>query len=147
MPVSAVSQYTTFIKKLLPTPPPDPSQHDIILYDSHNASSRYKDTDPSNDFSSIGGAVGIAPNGMKVLWDLAQRNAAAVTISGYPVLHFISDECLRLRWSASPSRTPRNRLKELSCVAVKLYGTVFERAYQMRQSSRNVSKRCQPTGP
>jgi len=78
-----------FLKKLLPTPPPDPSQHDIILYDSHDASRRYKVTDPSNDFSSIGGAVGIAPNGMKVLWDLDQRIAAAVTVSGYPVSHFI----------------------------------------------------------
>ena len=86
--ISGLSVYH-FLKRLLPTPPTHLPLHEIIICESHDASRRNKVTNPSKDLSPVGAVVGIAPNGMKVLWDLDQRIAAAVTASGYPVSHFI----------------------------------------------------------
>lgn len=86
--ISGLSVYH-FLKSLLPPHPTRLSQHEIIFYDSHDVSRRSGDTKPSPEFSPIGGAVGIAPNGMRVLWSLDQRVAAAITASGYQVSHFV----------------------------------------------------------
>lgn len=82
--ISGISVFT-FLKKLLPTPPAHLPPHEILIYESHDASRRAKTAEPACDFSPIGGALGIAPNGMKVLLDLDQQIHAAISVQGYPV--------------------------------------------------------------
>ncbi|KAI9881246.1 MAG: hypothetical protein M1830_005532 [Pleopsidium flavum] len=85
--ISGISVFT-FLKKLLPIPPAHLPPHEILIYESHDASRRAKSAASAGEFSPIGGVLGIAPNGMKVLWDLNPQIAATISALGYPASFF-----------------------------------------------------------
>ena len=81
---SGLSLYL-FLSKYLPPPthsPDDPESptHSITIYESHATT--------TSSSSTIGGALGIAPNGMKALASLDPELHDAILKRGYPVDRF-----------------------------------------------------------
>lgn len=81
--IGGLSVYS-FLKKLLPERPAPYSPHEIVIYESHDASQKKSSRHNPSSLPSVGAALGIAPNGMKVLRDLDPQIAAAITAAGYP---------------------------------------------------------------
>lgn len=82
-----------FFQKLLPSSPE--SSLEIIVYESHDARIRSQHAGNPIDGDTaalvpdtVGGALGIAPNGLRVLGDLSQALLKAIANHGYTVSHF-----------------------------------------------------------
>ena len=82
--ISGLSTYL-FLAKFLPSPPSGRPPHSILIYDRHPAHKRGLGV---SDFSSIGGGLGLAANGMRVLRALDPEIHAAVIAKGYPTHRF-----------------------------------------------------------
>ncbi|KAL8831673.1 MAG: hypothetical protein Q9170_005196 [Blastenia crenularia] len=85
-----------FLQKHLPAAIPDPIELEIIILESHAATKR-QDRSGGASVSSeaagpvastVGAAIGIAPNGLSVLQDLDETIFAQIANSGFPVSHF-----------------------------------------------------------
>ncbi|KAL9607251.1 MAG: hypothetical protein Q9167_007818 [Letrouitia subvulpina] len=91
--ISGLTTYL-FLKKLLPTPSPSGSAHEIVVFESHQAPQRQENPEssgketPALNSASPGGALGIAPNGLSVLRDLNRTLFLEIANSGYAVSHF-----------------------------------------------------------
>lgn len=78
---------------------PHASEHplEVFIYETYDASRRQQrvgssgegqDEHPRLVSEAVGGALGVSPNGMRVLGDLHEDLYRAVAIHGYPVSHF-----------------------------------------------------------
>jgi len=87
--VSGLSTYL-FLKKHLPVSPP----HEIFIYETYPCPSRKQRELSSEDAairdaaSFIGGGLGVAPNGMRILRELDPKVHDAIVAQGYPTLRF-----------------------------------------------------------
>lgn len=82
-----------YLKKLLPNPPAPAPAHEIIIYESYaspKASQRASAPAPNAERRSlIGGGLGVAPNGMKVLRDLDKELHDEMQARGYPTVNVL----------------------------------------------------------
>jgi 2-polyprenyl-6-methoxyphenol hydroxylase-like FAD-dependent oxidoreductase len=87
--ISGLSNYL-FLKKHLPVSPP----HEIRIYETYPCPSRKQRELSSEDAairdaaSFIGGGLGVAPNGMRILRELDPEVHDAVVAQGYPTIRF-----------------------------------------------------------
>ncbi|KAI4239189.1 MAG: hypothetical protein LQ352_007817 [Teloschistes flavicans] len=83
-----------FLRKLIPSILPTSTELDITIIESHAATNRRVRPNDSVDeaagpvATTIGSALGLAPNGLAVLRDLDETLYREVANSGYPVSHF-----------------------------------------------------------
>lgn len=95
--ISGLSLYL-FLQKLFPASLPSRgSSLELVVYETHEARKRDRSSDSEPELSGIGdpslasgtvtvgGALGIAPNGLKVLRHLDENLYAAIGEQGYPV--------------------------------------------------------------
>ncbi|MCJ1272049.1 hypothetical protein MMC22_011956 [Lobaria immixta] len=103
--ISGLSLYL-FLQKLFPASlPSHGSSLELVVYETHEARKRDSSSelsgvgDPSFASGIVGGALGIAPNGLKVLRHLDENLYAAIVEQGYPVsLYWIQNA---LGWNIS----------------------------------------------
>lgn len=110
--ISGLATYL-YLRKLLPEPPSSSPTHTIHLYESHrprniipstttpkndNDNNNHHDQQPGNETSisslsastqTVGGGLGVSPNGMRVLRDISPSLHAAVSAQGFPCDKFI----------------------------------------------------------
>ncbi|KAL8631482.1 hypothetical protein Q9189_002811 [Teloschistes chrysophthalmus] len=83
-----------FLRKLIPSILPTSTKLDITIIESHAATKRRQRSPDSVDeaagpaATTIGSALGLAPNGLAVLRDLDETLFHEVANSGYPISHF-----------------------------------------------------------
>ncbi|KAL8635735.1 MAG: hypothetical protein Q9228_006804 [Teloschistes exilis] len=83
-----------FLRKFIPSILPTSTELDIIIIESHAATKRRARSPGSVDeaagpvATTIGSALGLAPNGLAVLRDLDETLFHEVANSGYPISHF-----------------------------------------------------------
>lgn len=107
--ISGLSLYL-FLQKLFPASVSSQgSSLELVVYETHEARKRDSSSelsgigDPSSAFgfgtATVGGALGIAPNGLRVLRHLDENLYAAIVAQGYPVsLYWIQNA---LGWNIS----------------------------------------------
>jgi 2-polyprenyl-6-methoxyphenol hydroxylase-like FAD-dependent oxidoreductase len=80
--VSGLTSYL-FLVKNLPNPPAPSPPHEYVVYESHSISDRKKG-EGSSEIPLIGSGLGIAPNGMNVLYELDKKLHDEVQARGFP---------------------------------------------------------------
>ncbi|KAJ9606559.1 hypothetical protein H2200_008567 [Cladophialophora chaetospira] len=83
--ISGLSTYI-FLRKHLPSPPAPLPPHEFVIYDAYPAPSR-KEREAGST-SIIGGGLGIAPNGKRMVRALSREIHQAVVSQGYGVVRF-----------------------------------------------------------
>ncbi|KAM7184093.1 hypothetical protein V8F33_013196 [Rhypophila sp. PSN 637] len=98
--ISGLATYL-YLRKLLPAAPSSSSLHTIHIYESHRPqntiSSDTQDTARnatsistlSSSTQTVGGGLGVSPNGMRILHDISPSLHGAVTAQGFPCEKFI----------------------------------------------------------
>lgn len=90
--ISGLSNYL-FLKKLLPPNLPSDAQLQIVVYESHRAQKAQSRTEtsalgPAGFTGGVGGGLGIAPNGLRVLKSLDEDLFQDTVNQAYPVSKF-----------------------------------------------------------
>ena len=83
--ISGLSTYI-FLSKQLPNPPPPLPPNKFAIYDGYPAPSRSEREAGST--AIIGGGLGIAPNGMRMIRALSREVHRAIINQGYGVVRF-----------------------------------------------------------
>lgn len=81
--ISGLTTYL-FLKKLLPLALPPSTPLEFVIYERHHAAAEKGHASGS---TTVGGALGIAPNGLHVLRDLDQHLFQRLVAQGYSVSH------------------------------------------------------------
>ena len=82
--ISGLTTYL-FLKKLLPSVlPSSGAPLEIVIYEKHHA----PNSRPGSGSTTVGGALGIAPNGLRVLRALDEDLFQKVVAQGYSISHF-----------------------------------------------------------
>ncbi len=89
--ISGISTYL-FLQKHLPNPAPPAQQHQLIIYESHDANKELKRqlyskdaTEQTTNTIAIGGGLGLGPNGLKCLGRLDEALYHDVVRSGHTI--------------------------------------------------------------
>ena len=89
--ISGLSTYL-FLQQRLPTPAPPAEQHEITIYENHDASRKLKRqlhskdaTEQTTNTIAIGGGLGLGPNGLNVLKRLNKNLFHDVVRSGHSI--------------------------------------------------------------
>ncbi|OJZ82863.1 hypothetical protein ASPFODRAFT_700684 [Aspergillus luchuensis CBS 106.47] len=85
--ISGCAAYLTLRKHLPPPPPSSPSQdHEFTIYEAYPSPSSPNPPNPTNKIT-VGGGLGIAPNGLRVLERLDESILRDAVTSGYMLDH------------------------------------------------------------
>lgn len=96
--ISGLTTYL-FLKKLLPSALPQDVPVEIIIYEKHQAGA---EKCPTSGSTTVGGALGIVPNGLHVLQDLNEELFEKIVAKGYSCSHF----CMRNSYGYTLARFP-----------------------------------------
>ena len=96
--ISGLTTYL-FLKKLLPSALPQDVPFEIIIYEKHQAAA---ERDHTSGSTTVGGALGIVPNGLHVLQDLNEELFEKIVAKGYSCSHF----CMRNSYGYTLARFP-----------------------------------------
>lgn len=123
---AGISGLTTYLylRKLLP----NPSTHNIKIYESHvprTSSTRLSTTtstfgELSTSTVIVGGGLGVAPNGLRVLRDLDPEIRDAVVAQGFVCEKFVFRSARGFRLGWSPTAWKQDPTE--SCVATSRHG-------------------------
>ncbi len=96
--ISGLTTYL-FLKKLLPSALLQDVPIEVIIYEKHQAAAEKGHTSGS---TTVGGALGIVPNGLHVLRDLNEELFERIVAKGYSCSHF----CMRNSYGCTLARFP-----------------------------------------
>ena len=118
--ISGLAAYLS-LKKRLPQPPRPQAEHEITIYEAHETSTRFANAAPTHDEAetysatlSVGGGLGLGPNGLAVLRSLDEELFHDVVRAGYPYSQAAFLSARGFRMMTAPMRneeaTPMNAL-------------------------------------
>lgn len=142
--ISGLSTYL-FLKKHLPTFPP----HEILIYETYPCPSRKQRELSSEDATTrdaasfIGGGLGVAPNGMRIMRELESEVHDAVVAQGYPTVRFQMKNSRNWTLGSVPAVDVDNKPPEVMIMSMRqgVWDCLREKVpEEVIQAGRAVSK-------
>lgn len=143
--ISGLSLYL-FLQKVFPASlPSSGSGLELVVYETHEARKRKKGSVVGETkgvvSGSVGGALGIAPNGLRVLRHLDDHLYAAIVHQGYPVSQFWIQNALGWNLSRFPATDSGNpQLQTVLITRQALWDQLRDRVPDSAVERRSVSR-------